>query len=302
MKEYICCFPVWTGGLTPSFLFRRPPPSFSISPAFPWSLEEPSTKFPCPRIVHNWSGIHRDEKKGGKVEESFDVENMTRFELLFSFCRTGRVFISDEDLKPERSVSVHRSNSFLCLNSSSAMWITNRMLFDHPLYGLNVDRVLGFHDYTLGQVTCSTLGHTFFWQTMKNVNVSTEVTRCSFVSFKSHFVVYMRCFFFLCVAKTSKTYSIACMNLDTRKEVLAHKNLWVILVSLLTWGMDWEGMLWGGFSAANILFMSRPDYPSNSSPFWRVLSTLSLYVSYCQKLSRSVSEPSDLLALHFSAN
>ena len=33
------------------------------------------------------------------------------------------------------------------------MWITNRMLFDHPLYGLNIDRVLGFHDYTLGQVT-----------------------------------------------------------------------------------------------------------------------------------------------------
>lgn len=70
---------------------------------------------------------------------------------------TGRVFISDEDLKPERSVSVHRSNSFLCLNSSSAMWITNRMLFDHPLYGLNVDRVLGFHDYTLGQISVGAL-------------------------------------------------------------------------------------------------------------------------------------------------
>ena len=107
------------------------------------------------------------KKRGEKVEESFDVENLTRFELLFSFCRTGRVFISDEDLKPERSVSVHRSNSFLCLNSSSAMWITNRMLFDHPLYGLNVDRVLGFHDYILGQVTCNTLGHTLFWQTIK---------------------------------------------------------------------------------------------------------------------------------------
>ena len=36
------------------------------------------------------------------------------------------------------------------------MWLTNRMLFDHPLYGLNIDRVLGFHDYTLGQVTTST--------------------------------------------------------------------------------------------------------------------------------------------------
>ena len=33
---------------------------------------------------------------------------------------------------------------------------------------------------------------------MKNVNVSTEVTRCSCVSFKSHFVVYMWCFFSLC--------------------------------------------------------------------------------------------------------
>ena len=184
MKEYICYFPVWTGGLTQSF-----PLKFG-------SLEKPNTKFSCPRIVHNWSGIHRDEKRGGKVEESFDLENLTRFELLFSFCRTGRVFISDEDLKPERSVSVHRSNSFLCLNSSSAMWITNRMLFDHPLYGLNVDRVLGFHDYTLGQVTCNTLGHTLFWQTIKNVNVSTEVTCCSCVSFKSHFVVYMKCFFF----------------------------------------------------------------------------------------------------------
>lgn len=184
MKEYICYFPVWTGGLTQSF-----PLKFG-------SLEKPNTKFPCPRIVHNWSGIHRDEKKGGKVEESFDLENLTRFELLFSFCRTGRVFISDEDLKPERSVSVHRSNSFLCLNSSSAMWITNRMLFDHPLYGLNVDRVLGFHDYTLGQVTFNTLGRTLFWQTIKNVNVSTEVTCCSCVSFKSHFVVYMKCFFF----------------------------------------------------------------------------------------------------------
>lgn len=136
------------------------------------------------------------KKRGEKVEESFDVENLTRFELLFSFCRTGRVFISDEDLKPERSVSVHRSNSFLCLNSSSAMWITNRMLFDHPLYGLNVDRVLGFHDYTLGQVTFNTLGRTLFWQTIKNVNVSTEVTCCSCVGFKSHFVVYMKCFFF----------------------------------------------------------------------------------------------------------
>ena len=71
----------------------------------------------------------------------------------FFVFRTGKTFISDEELRPERSASIHRSNSFLCLYSSSGMWITNRMLFDHPLYGLNIDRVLGFHDYTLGQVT-----------------------------------------------------------------------------------------------------------------------------------------------------
>lgn len=65
---------------------------------------------------------------------------------------TGRSFTSDEELRPERYASIHRSNGFMCLNSSSSMWITNRMLFDHPLYGLNIDRVLGFHDYTLGQV------------------------------------------------------------------------------------------------------------------------------------------------------
>ncbi|KAJ7336620.1 hypothetical protein OS493_011839 [Desmophyllum pertusum] len=70
---------------------------------------------------------------------------------------TGRAFISDEELRPERSASIHRSNSFLCLNSSSSMWITNRMLFDHPLYGLNIDRVLGFHDYTLGQISVGAL-------------------------------------------------------------------------------------------------------------------------------------------------
>lgn len=75
-----------------------------------------------------------------------------RSNALFIF-RTGRVFISEEELRPERSASIHGSNNFQCLNSSSDMWITNRMLFDHPLYGLNIDRVLGFHDYTLGQVT-----------------------------------------------------------------------------------------------------------------------------------------------------
>lgn len=72
---------------------------------------------------------------------------------MLCFCvSTGRSFTSDEELRPERCVSIHRSNGFMCLNSSSSMWITNRMLFDHPLYGLNIDRVLGFHDYTLGQV------------------------------------------------------------------------------------------------------------------------------------------------------
>ena len=81
-------------------------------------------------------------------------------EIFFVF-RTGKTFISDEELRPERSASIHRSNSFLCLYSSSGMWITNRMLFDHPLYGLNIDRVLGFHDYTLGQVT-QLRGHSSF--------------------------------------------------------------------------------------------------------------------------------------------
>lgn len=86
------------------------------------------------------------------------VRGMIEEEFVSVCCTgTGRAFISDEDLKPARSASVRRSNSFLCLNSSSAMWLTNRMLFDHPLYGLNIDRVLGFHDYTLGQISVGAL-------------------------------------------------------------------------------------------------------------------------------------------------
>ena len=84
------------------------------------------------------------------------------------FCKrfsAGRPFISDEETKPGRSASINRANSFTSLNNSSRLWLTNRMLFDHPLYGLNIDRVLGFHEYTLGQVTRS---HDF--PSLSNIN------------------------------------------------------------------------------------------------------------------------------------
>ncbi|XP_068709184.1 huntingtin-like [Montipora foliosa] len=84
----------------------------------------------------------------GVVEEDFAAMCCTG---------TGRSFISDEELRPERSASIQRANSFTNLNNLSRMWITNRMLFDHPLYGLNIDRVLGFHEYTLGQICVGAL-------------------------------------------------------------------------------------------------------------------------------------------------
>lgn len=107
----------------------------------------------CCRVLH-W--VIQVKKKMPKIFLS--GSHLGLYGKFNFFCKrfsAGRPFISDEETKPGRSASINRANSFTNLNNSSRLWLTNRMLFDHPLYGLNIERVLGFHEYTLGQVTCS---------------------------------------------------------------------------------------------------------------------------------------------------
>ena len=107
--------------------------------------------------------LHRVRYSKSKKDFLYPFFNALSAKLsCFCLCfSAGRSFISDEELRPERSASIQRANSFTNLNNLTRMWITNRMLFDHPLYGLNIDRVLGFHEYTLGQVTIYNIFHLY---------------------------------------------------------------------------------------------------------------------------------------------
>lgn len=89
-----------------------------------------------------------------EISVIFCVSKYVNASFIFSFhiFRTGKTYLTKEDIKHEQSASVHRSNSFVSNHGNMAVWTSNKLVFDNPLYGLNVDRILGFHDYTLGQV------------------------------------------------------------------------------------------------------------------------------------------------------
>ncbi|XP_074614489.1 huntingtin-like isoform X2 [Acropora palmata] len=123
-----------------------------------------TTLYPVPGNPTVSSYLHRPRHRdlpflGSRAGKKLTFVRGVVEEEFATVCCTGagRPFISDEETKPGRSASINRANSFTNLNNSRRLWLTNRMLFDHPLYGLNIERVLGFHEYTLGQISVGAL-------------------------------------------------------------------------------------------------------------------------------------------------
>ncbi|EDO49114.1 predicted protein [Nematostella vectensis] len=131
------------------------------SPPLPDSVTPETTLYPasgnCTASGYLHGPRHRDLPfLGSRAGKKLAVVRGIMEEEFITSCCAG-TYLTHEELQHERSASLHRTNSFTQNHGSTAVWTSNKLLFDHPLYGLNVDRIPGFHDYTLGQLSVQAL-------------------------------------------------------------------------------------------------------------------------------------------------